>query len=217
MRDYYEVMGVKTNATQEEIKKAYRKLAKKYHPDNYQGNKEDGRKLFDEVNVAYETLSDSVKRARYDRDRVINKSSFEKRNSEEDRTSKTQREQESKSEAANEKQTNSKTSDNKASEKNTNCGKVERKPQKRGRFWKAGRAVGDFISGMDDAMTEKRLTINEAYNRGMQMDDYSAVATYRMAKGAEKRGYLKALEQKGIVERNIDGTYEIIKKEIFYF
>ncbi|MBQ1977358.1 MAG: molecular chaperone DnaJ [Ruminococcus sp.] len=64
-RDYYEVMGVAKGATDDEIKKAYRKLAKQYHPDLNPDNKEAEAK-FKEVNEAYEVLSDKDKRARYD-------------------------------------------------------------------------------------------------------------------------------------------------------
>ena len=64
-RDYYEVLGVKKDATAEEIKKAYRKSAMKYHPDRNPGNKEAEEK-FKEVGEAYEVLSDETKRQRYD-------------------------------------------------------------------------------------------------------------------------------------------------------
>ncbi len=64
-RDYYEVLGVDKNASDDEIKKAYRKMAKKYHPDLNPGDKE-AEKNFKEVNEAYEVLSDSGKKARYD-------------------------------------------------------------------------------------------------------------------------------------------------------
>ena len=64
-KDYYEVMGVPKNASEADIKKAYRELAKKYHPDLHPGDKQAEAK-FKEVNEAYEVLSDKDKRARYD-------------------------------------------------------------------------------------------------------------------------------------------------------
>ena len=64
-RDYYEVLGVDKNADEATIKKAYRGLAKKYHPDLNKDNPEAATK-FKEVAEAYEVLSDSTKRANYD-------------------------------------------------------------------------------------------------------------------------------------------------------
>ena len=65
-RDYYEILGVGRNATDEELKKAYRRLAIQHHPDRNPGSKE-SEESFKEVNEAYQVLSDSERRAQYDR------------------------------------------------------------------------------------------------------------------------------------------------------
>ena len=65
-RDYYEVLGVSKKASKEEIKKAYRQLALKYHPDRNQGD-EQAEEKFKEINEAYQVLSDDEKRSHYDR------------------------------------------------------------------------------------------------------------------------------------------------------
>ena len=66
-RDYYEVLGVDRSASADEIKKAYRKLAKKYHPDLNPDDKEGAEAKFKEATEAYEVLSDADKKQRYDR------------------------------------------------------------------------------------------------------------------------------------------------------
>jgi DnaJ-class molecular chaperone len=69
MKDPYQVLGVSRNASQEEIKQAYRKLAKKLHPDLNPGNKK-VEQQFKEVSAAYDLLSDPEKRARFDRGEI---------------------------------------------------------------------------------------------------------------------------------------------------
>lgn len=79
-KDYYAILGVPKNASQEEIKKAYRKLAMKYHPDRNKGNKEAEEK-FKEINEAYAVLSDPEKRKMYD---LYGSTEFERRYTQED-------------------------------------------------------------------------------------------------------------------------------------
>ena len=64
--NHYEILGLKKNATQNEIRDAYKKLIKKYHPDLYQGDKTFAEKKTQSINVAYEILSDTEKRKKYD-------------------------------------------------------------------------------------------------------------------------------------------------------
>jgi curved DNA-binding protein len=79
-RDYYEVLGVKKTSAEEEIKKAYRKLAMKFHPDRNPGNKQ-AEERFKEINEAYAVLSDKGKRQQYDQ---FGPSGFSQRFSQED-------------------------------------------------------------------------------------------------------------------------------------
>ena len=65
-KDYYEILGVKKTSSEAEIKKAYRELAKKFHPDKNKGNKE-AENRFKEISEAYAVLSDTEKRSQYDR------------------------------------------------------------------------------------------------------------------------------------------------------
>ena len=66
-REYYTILGVDREATKDDIKRAYRRLAKKHHPDLNKGNPKEAEEKFKEVSEAYEVLSDPQKRVNYDR------------------------------------------------------------------------------------------------------------------------------------------------------
>jgi len=66
IRDYYKILGVAKNATAEQIRRAYRKLAKEYHPDHNPGKETWANEKFKEINEAYEVLSNAEKKAAYD-------------------------------------------------------------------------------------------------------------------------------------------------------
>ena len=78
--DYYKLLGVEKSASPEEIKKAYRKLALKYHPDRNKGNKE-AEEQFKKISEAYAVLSDKEKRQQYD---TVGSAGFQQRYSQED-------------------------------------------------------------------------------------------------------------------------------------
>ena len=78
--DYYKILDVDKNASKEEIKKAYRKMAMKYHPDRNKGNKE-AEEMFKKANEAYAVLSDDEKRKQYD---TYGSTGFQERFSQED-------------------------------------------------------------------------------------------------------------------------------------
>ena len=65
-KDYYQILGISRNASPQDVRKAYRKLAMQYHPDRNPGDKQ-AEERFKEINEAYQVLSDSQKRAHYDR------------------------------------------------------------------------------------------------------------------------------------------------------
>lgn len=87
-KNYYEILGVNRESTDDEIKKSYRKIAMKYHPDRNQGNKE-AENIFRDASEAYETLSDGEKRKKYN-DKLDGKQNNNKEQKKEGKTTTSQ-------------------------------------------------------------------------------------------------------------------------------
>lgn len=77
-KNYYQILGIQSNASNEEIRKAYLKKVKEFHPDKFQGNTHLAEKLTADLNIAYTTLKDELSRKEYDKKISIN--SFSKNN-----------------------------------------------------------------------------------------------------------------------------------------
>jgi curved DNA-binding protein CbpA len=74
LKDYYQILGVRRDASEEDIRKAFRHLALRYHPDHNPGNPKEAEEKFKEINEAYEVLGDGQKRRHYDQ--LINWSGY---------------------------------------------------------------------------------------------------------------------------------------------
>ena len=70
-KDYYEILGLDKNASEDDIKKAYRHLAKKWHPDANPDNKKEAEEKFKEIGEAYSVLSDPQKKKNYDQEKEL--------------------------------------------------------------------------------------------------------------------------------------------------
>ena len=91
-KNYYEILGVSTLATQDEIRDAYLRKIKTFHPDTYAGNRTEAEEITAKLNIAYSVLKDSAKKAEYDKQNGINKTNktdFSNANNAKNKTNKT--------------------------------------------------------------------------------------------------------------------------------
>lgn len=175
MKNYYDILEIKENASNEVIKAAYKTLAKKYHPDNWRGKEDFASQRFVEIGKAYETLSDETLKRQYDEKlkQVKNVSS----------------------------ECNTQTHDVHSDEDTTN--KCEDKPQKPdGPVMSLVKAIGKSIRR---SWEKAQQEFDEAYLDGLKMSEYILVCAYRKATGFKRAGYAKAMEERGFLRRDSEG------------
>lgn len=195
MRNYYEILEISEDASQEVIKAVYKALAKKYHPDCYSGDKKYAEKIMAQINEAYETLSDERKRADYDF--IIKKKAHTEAKTENTKAEPQEKEPYQKEEYHEyEPSVTNVPFEDTYDEENTT--------EELG-------SIGKFFSGLGkhivNTMQKNSQEINNAFIDGMNMDEYTLIKRFRQARGNKRYGYAKALEEKGLLERNSEGNF----------
>lgn len=175
MENYYDILEIKENASIEIIKAAYKTLAKKYHPDNWQGKEDFANQRFVEIRKAYEVLSDEISKKQYDAQlKQERNQSFECHTEKHEMSS---------------------------NEKATNKDEVKSRKQD-GPVMSVLKSIGkSILHSWEKAQKE----FDESYIEGLKMSDFLLVHDYRQATGFKRAGYAKALEERGFLQRNEDG------------
>ena len=182
MKNYYDILEIKENASIEVIKAAYKTLAKKYHPDNWRGQEDFANQRFVEIGKAYEVLSDEALRKQYDEKLRQDKNISSGQNA----------------------QTFNAHNDEDVTNKRKD------KPQKQDGIVKSFmKAIGKSIRR---SWEKSQQEFNEAYMEGLDLSDISLVYYYRQATGFKRAGYTKAMEERGFFERNPEGRLVATKK-----
>lgn len=175
MKNYYDVLEIKENASIEVIKAAYKTLAKKYHPDNWCGQEDFANQRFVEIRNAYEVLSDETLKKQYNEQLQQMKNTSFKGQTE--------------------------TYNGHGNEDTVH--EYDDKPQKQeGLLMSFMKAVGKSIRR---SWEKAQREFDEAYLEGLRMSDYILVCDYRKATGFKRAGYAKAMEERGFLRRNEEG------------
>lgn len=195
--NYYDVLEVSETASVEVIKAAYRALSKRYHPDTQ--NRDSLPKNIDMtlINEAYEVLSDEQKRKKYDetiRSQKTFSSQYQKAQGTQNAECKSQ---------------NGFTNSAYKYKDDTNKNKPEnddkRNDEEKETHGWFGKMVKNFSREMVRTMQDNSREIENAYLDGLAMDDYLLIKRFKQSSGYKRAGYSKALEEKGLLERNYEG------------
>lgn len=189
--DYYQILEISQDASDEVIKAAYKALAKKYHPDAYKGSSIEREKSMTEINEAYSTLSDVNKKIFYDQ--KLRTDSFSKKGTE--------------------------TCDDSYEDKfnyehNMNeytCYKNAEETREKAPDNSTSSKVGRFIRNIGrEIMDEMQQNVKErdnAYLGGTVMDEYILVRRFKASKGYKRIGYAQAMVEKGLLYKDESGNY----------
>lgn len=183
MINYYEILEVKSDTSDEVIKAAYKALIKKYHPDNGGKNDSTGEKLR-LVNEAFDILSNPDKRKKYD-------SQFQKEYKKgEDKTDEhVQNTEHQMCQNHQEKQ---------------NYQKVDRTENKDNIFSKI---ISGIVNGVQNSVDCRKAEIENAYFEAGTMPDYTLVENYKNTTGARRIGFRRELEKRGMLIRDSNGNW----------
>ena len=209
-QNYYELLEITEDASPEVIKAAYKALVKKYHPDSVKDNTKMNKKIED-INVAYEVLSDEKKRNQYDSQLRNNKQNRNYENASKDtQHTKSSENFEPKQRYYNTKDKSSEEEFEDKKENDLNNDRSARWGSKIGKFFNAiGKEVGKGLQ-------ENARIIENAYIEGTTMDKYTLVRCFKKASGFERLGYARALEEVGLLEKSDNGGYKATSSFKYY-
>lgn len=185
MKNYYLILGVSINATDEEIKTVYRRLAKKHHPDIV-GTSREANQVMAEINEAFSVLSDSKKRMLYDYDCRQQGMDFSYTSPKESTDNEPYKEGDS--------------TDSGAAEDSQS----ETAPEQDSILKRVFKGLYDNFRTEAKAYAKEK---EKAYRFGMDLSEWELIYVYKRSKGAKRRGYLKALEKRGLMEWNSNDGY----------
>lgn len=175
MVDYYTVLQVVPNASEEVIRSAYKALGKKYHPDNKNYPPKVCEEKMMEINAAYEVLSDSEKRRKYD----VEYQNYVAKH--QNNTFSSQRED--------------KTNTDEYMQKDATFEDDEKQEGILQSLWR----------GFECMAQKNRQIVDNAYYKGLGMDNYELIQAFMKNYGYKRQGYALVLEEREMLERNQDG------------
>lgn len=203
--NYYEILEIKENASEEVIKAAYKALAKKYHPDSFQGSSLEREKSMAQINEAYRVLSDETERRLYDQKMKLQNDNAKVQRKESNEYYTTENYEDNECEEADFTYTQTGQWNDNERARPSNSPESTQNEKNEGGSW-FGRLVKGVGREIVHTIQNNNREIENAYLDGIRMDDYLLVRRFKQARGYKRVGYSKALEEKGLLERDNEGN-----------